>query len=242
MNVPELRGRSALVTGAASGIGRAISQALAANGARVTCVDVVAPTETITEITSRGGSALGVTADVSDLAQVRNAVATARAEFGAVQIGVNCAGILDRSPLSDLELDEWQRVLTVNLTGTFVFAKSVLEQMPDGGRLVLFASVAARTGGVKSGPSYAASKGGVLSFMKWAARHYASRGITINAVAPGPVATPMIESRGYGAEGIPLGRMGDPAELAEGVLYLASDAASWVTGLTLDINGGLYMS
>jgi 3-oxoacyl-[acyl-carrier protein] reductase len=242
VSTTELPGNVALITGASSGIGRATSLELARRGHRVACVDRQDPTETVAAITDAGGEALALVADVTATDQVAAAVKRATEAWGPVVIGVNCAGIVDDSPLPELGMDEWLRVISVNLTGTFVVSKTVLDQMPDGGRLVLLASIAGRTGGVKSGPSYAASKGGVLSFVKWAARFYAPRGITINAVAPGPIPTPMINSRGYSAAGIPVGRMGTPEEVAAGIAYLASAQAGYVTGTTLDINGGLYMN
>lgn len=239
---PPSRDTIAFVTGAASGIGRATSIALARRGHRIAAVDLHDPADTATAINDAGGEAISLVADVSKPDQVSAALATTATAWGPVSIGVSCAGLLDESALSDLAMDEWQRIINVNLTGTYVVAKHVLEQMPDGGRLVLLASVAARTGGVKSGPAYAASKGGVLAFVKWAARYYAPRGITVNAVAPGPVPTPMIDTRGYGAAGVPVGRMGTPEEIAAGIAYLTSVEAGFVTGTTLDINGGLYMN
>jgi len=244
LQVPELSGRSAIVTGAASGIGMATCHALARNGASVVCVDLTDPQPTVDSIVSEGGTAIAAQADVSDLGQIGRAADSAIAAYGKLDIGVNCAGIIDEDILENLQLADWERVLRVNLTGTYAFAKAVLEPIStDGdGRLVLFASIAARTGGVQSGPAYAASKGGVVAFMKWAARHYAARKVTVNAVAPGPIVTPLIEGRGYGAESIPLARLGSPEELAQAVVYLCSDAGSWITGHTLDVNGGLYMN
>ena len=243
MTINQLPANIALVTGASSGIGRATSLELTRRGHRVACVDRHDPTETVVAIKEAGGEALALVADVSDPDQVAAAVRSATESWGGpVIVGVNCAGIVDESTLPDLTMDEWLRVINVNLTGTYVVAKTVLDQMPDGGRLVLLASIAARTGGVKSGPAYAASKGGVLSFLKWAARFYAPRGITVNAVAPGPIPTAMISGRGYTADGIPVGRMGSPEEIAAGIAYLVSPEAGFVTGMTLDINGGLYMN
>jgi NAD(P)-dependent dehydrogenase (short-subunit alcohol dehydrogenase family) len=237
-----LHGRSAIVTGAASGIGRATAIALARNAVQVICADRSDPQEAVDTIRAAGGSATACAVDITQHEQVFAMVDLATSLHGGLDIAVNCAGIIDSSPLEDLGRDELEQVLRVNLIGSLTVAQAALAAISDGGRLVLFASVAGRTGGVMSGPSYAASKGGVIAFTKWAARHYAPRGITVNAVAPGPILTAMINDRGYGAEGIPLGRMGQPEELAEAVIFLASEGAAWMTGQTLDVNGGLYMN
>lgn len=244
ITAPELNGKVALVTGAASGIGRETSVALARNGVKVLCFDLADAQPTVNEIAANGGIALAVRGDLSSPDDVGMAVSHTLTQLGEIDIAVNCAGIISNTPIGDLSSREWDRTLQINLTGAFVLTQAVLINMMKRrtGRLILLASIAARTGGVKSGPAYAASKGGVQAMAKWSAQYAASTGVTVNVIAPGPVETPMIAELGYGASGIPLNRMGTPDDIAEAVIYLSSDSASWMTGQTLDINGGLFMN
>jgi NAD(P)-dependent dehydrogenase (short-subunit alcohol dehydrogenase family) len=231
-----LAGRSALVTGAASGIGRATVEALVRDGVRVLAFDrqeVAAPAGVVT-----------VQGDVSDEGSVAAAVARAVAEFGGIDIAVHCAGVVSETAIADLERPEWDRQLEVNLTGSYLVSQAVLPYLTksDAGRLVLFSSIAARVGGVNSGAAYVASKGGVGALGKWLARRYGPEGVTVNMIAPGPVDSPMTHGRDYAPESYPVPRMGTPAELAAAVLFLVSDAAAWITGHTLDVNGGIFMN
>lgn len=244
MTSTDLAGRVAVVTGASSGIGKAVSLALADNGATVVAFDIQPLDDTIAAIEESGGIAVAVRGNLSDPDDVRRAVSAATNGFHGLDIAVNCAGIVSDTSLEDLEMSEWERLIRVNLTGTFLFSREVMPllQKSSAGRLVLFSSLAARTGGVSAGIGYAASKGGVLSLSKWLARRYAGDGVTVNVVAPGPVDSPMTHDRTYVPADFPIARMGTPEELALSVLYLASDSAAWVTGHTLDVNGGIYMN
>lgn len=240
----ELQNRVAIVTGAASGIGAATAVALARNGVKVLCFDLSPSEDTLTRIAEAGGIASSIQGDMSVAADVRRATAAARTQFGPIDIAVNCAGVISNTPVTELGQSEWDRTIAINLTGTFHLTQSVLDEMIErrSGRLIFLTSVAARTGGVRSGPAYAAAKGGVAAMAKWTAQFAAPHGVTVNTVAPGPVATPMIDGLAYSAEAIPLARFGDPDEIASAVVYLASDAAAWTTGQTLDVNGGVFMN
>ncbi|MEQ3548950.1 SDR family NAD(P)-dependent oxidoreductase [Pseudonocardia nematodicida] len=237
-----IAGRAALVTGAASGIGRATVLALARDGVRVLAVD----RQPVDEVCAAAGdgTVVGVHGDVTDAASVTAAVSRAVEEFGGLDIAVHCAGVVSETAIEDLERPEWDLQLDVNLTGSYAVSRAVLPHLSaaGAGRLVLFSSIAARVGGVNSGAAYVASKGGVGALGKWLARRYGPAGVTVNMIAPGPVDSPMTHGRDYAPEAYPVPRMGTPEELAAAVVFLVSDAAAWITGHTLDVNGGIYMN
>jgi 3-oxoacyl-[acyl-carrier protein] reductase len=243
LHADDLAGRSALVTGAASGIGRATALALAREGARVVCLDLADPGAVVDEIAAAGGEAAGMRGSVADEGDVTGAFALCQERHGPPTIVVNAAGIVDFEPLERSDFDSWQRLLGVNLLGPMLVLKHAVGGMRDqgGGVAILFGSLAGKTGGIRSGPAYGASKGGVHALVKWAAHAYARDRIRVNAVAPGPVETPMIQGQGYTPDAIPLARFGTAEELAETVLYLASDAGAWITGQAVDVNGGAFM-
>jgi 3-oxoacyl-[acyl-carrier protein] reductase len=243
LHAAELTGRAALVTGAASGIGRATALALAREGVGVVCFDLADPGPVVQDVVSAGGQAVGSRGSVTVEADVAQAVALCEETFGPLSLAVNSAGSADFESLEDGSVETWQRQLAINLVGPMVVLKHTLALMrPRGsGCAILFGSVAGKTGGIRSGPAYGASKGGVHALVKWAAHAYAAHGVRVNAIAPGPVMTPMTEGRGYRADTVPLGRFGEPGEVAETVVYLASDAGAWITGQTLNVNGGVLM-
>ncbi len=245
-----LEDRVALVTGAGSGIGRAIALAFAREGAAVAVADLnqTAARRVADEITTAGGRATPLTLDVSQGESVTAAVAETVATWGKLEILVNNAGICPLTPLAAISLEEWNRVLAVNLTGAFLCAQAAFPHLQAcrRGRIINIASLAGRTGGVTVGLHYSASKGGVISMTKALARLLAPSGGTANCIAPGPLETPMTaewppENRELLRKQIPLGRLGQPEEVAAAALYLASDAAAFVTGATLDVNGGIAM-
>lgn len=242
--------RSALITGAGSGLGRAIALTFATEGAAVTVADLEqsAARRVADEIVAGGGRAIALALDVGRPESVAAAVRETVAAWGRLEILVNNAGICPLTPLADITLDEWNRVLAVNLTGVFLCSQAAFPHLMacDHGRIINIASLAGRTGGVTVGLHYVASKGGVISLTKALAKLLAPSGGTANCIAPGPLETPLTAAwpaatRELLRRQIPLGRLGQPAEVAAAALYLASDAAAFVTGATLDINGGIAM-
>lgn len=240
LHIADLAGRSALVTGAASGIGRATVEALSRNGVRVTGFD----RQSMDDLAIGEDRIRTVQGDVTDEGCVTDAVAAAIEAHGSLDIAIHCAGVVSETPLADLRRAEWDEQLEVNLTACQLVSRIVLPHLVRSphGRLVLFSSIAARVGGVNSGAAYVASKGGVSALGKWLARRYGSSGVTVNMIAPGPVDSPMTHGRDYDPSDYPIQRMGRPEEVAAAAIFLASDAAAWITGHTLDVNGGIYMN
>ncbi len=245
----------AIITGAGSGIGLGIAQALAAEGARVVIADInaAAGDQAAAAITASGGQALAVVTDVSDERQVAALVETVVAQWGRIDILINNAGVVVHKLLVDLELAAWQRQLDVQLTGPFLTIKHVGRHMAaraaqgqGGGKIVNISSVSAVMGRVKGGP-HCAAKGGLTMLTKVAAMELAAYGVTVNAVAPGLIDVPSQRAEEnistayktrYLAE-VPLARMGQPADIAAMVLFLCSEAADWVTGQLYLVDGGL---
>ncbi|GAA4550988.1 SDR family NAD(P)-dependent oxidoreductase [Pseudonocardia xishanensis] len=234
----------ALVTGAARGIGGATAAALAAQGFAVTATDVLPLDETVDRIREAGGTATGRVVDVRDRAAVRETVDAAAADHGGLHALVTCAGVYGRETHIDaLTEDDVDLVLDVNVKGTLWMLQAGLPHLRrTAGRVVCLGSVAGRNGGVASGPHYGASKGGVHSIVRWASKAEAQHGVLVNGIAPGAVETPMIEGRGYSPEGMPLKRFGRPEEIAAVAAFLVSDAASFLTGAVVDVNGGIFQS
>ena len=240
-----LAGKTAAVTGAASGIGLACSRALAAEGATVVLADL---NETAAQKAAREVGGHAVAADVTKPEDARRIVEEAVARGGALDVLVACAGTFHATPLDRIEPDEWDRIQDVNLRGVFLVAQAALEVMIPrrSGRIVTIASLAGQTGGLAAGASYASSKAGVVALTKSIARFAGPHGITANCVNPGLIDTPMLatwpaEVRERTVAQTPLGRIGRPEEVAAVVIMLASDAASFVHGAHVDVNGGLFM-
>ncbi len=245
-----LEGKVALVTGAGRGIGRAIAERLAAEGAAVVVSDVDLPQaeQAARELAVQGRQALAVRADVSDLRQVRQMFQMTAERFGRLDILVNNAGIIRRGSLDDHPDADWELVLAVNLKGTYYCSREAARVMKQQGhgRIVNISSVAGKVGDITSAPSYGPSKGAVNTLTKSLARELAPYGITVNAVAPHAIETEMTgewsaEKRRSILAQIPVGRLGRPEEVAAAVAFLASDEAGFITGEILDINGGYLM-
>jgi meso-butanediol dehydrogenase / (S,S)-butanediol dehydrogenase / diacetyl reductase len=243
-----LAGKVAIVTGGGSGIGRAAALRFAAEGAAVLVADVAgANAEAVAiQATAAGGTALGMAVDVTDPGQVTAMVDRAVAELGGVDVLMAAAGIIAFGDVVETEPDAWERVLAVNLTGAYLCARTVIPVMAarGGGAIV---TVSSSTGAHDAAPgtaAYVASKGGVAMLTKAMAVDHAAAGVRVNALAPGPTATPMLQAvmspeelRAFG-QAMPIGRLADPAELAAAALFLASDDASYVTGAVFAVDGG----
>jgi 3-oxoacyl-[acyl-carrier protein] reductase len=246
----KFEGKVALVTGAARGIGEAIALTLAREGADVvvTDVDLEGAQRVAQEIEGMGRKAKAVQADVSQREAVQRLVSEAVSLFGKVDILVNNAGIIRRGTFLDHDPQDWEKVLSVNLGGTFNCAKEVVPLMikQGGGKIINISSVVGKMGDIASAPSYGTSKGAINTFTKSLARELAPYGINVNAVAPHAIETDMSrewseEKRRQIVEAIPLKRLGKPEEVAEVVAFLASDGAGFITGQILDVNGGYLM-
>jgi 3-oxoacyl-[acyl-carrier protein] reductase len=226
----------------------AIAETLAAQGAGTALVDTDRGA-LHSAVLAIGKPAMAIQADVSTAADVKRAVASMVERFGSLDILVNNAGICPTTHLAEITEDEWDRVLAVNLKGAFLFCQAALpylRQSGSRGRIVNVASVGGQMGGFAVGAHYAASKAGLIGLSKSLARLLASDGVTVNCVAPGTTETGLTASwsetmRDSVQRQIPLGRLAEPEEIAEAVCFLASSHAAFITGATLDVNGGLYM-
>jgi 3-oxoacyl-[acyl-carrier protein] reductase len=246
----KLDGKVAIVTGGARGIGGQIATAFAAEGADVVIADLLdaaAAAPVLSSIAGSGQRSLLVRTDVSDERQVRAMVEAACAEFGQVDILVNNAGILHQSAFADLEVSEWDRVISVNLRGVFLCCRFVLPGMLERGRgkIINIASQLGQIGGIDL-VHYSASKAGVIGLTKALAREVSGQGIGVNAIAPGPIRTAMTprETGEWAARKLaelPLGRFGEPQEIAPTAVFLACDDSSYYVGQTLCPNGGDVM-
>jgi NAD(P)-dependent dehydrogenase (short-subunit alcohol dehydrogenase family) len=241
-------GRTAIVTGAGQGIGRAVALRLAREGARVVAADLNAAQARATAeaIEAAGLQARDVVVDVTDPADVRRMAASTVEFFGGVDILVNNAGVLRSTAVAGISSEEWDLVLNVNLKGAFLCAQAVLDTMiaRGGGRIVNMASMAGRATSTLGGAHYTAAKAGVLGLSRHLAREWAPYKINVNAVSPGIVDTPMVresideERMARVLAAIPFGRLAEPEEIAGLVCFLASDEAAYITGASVDIHGG----
>lgn len=246
-----LQGRTAIVTGSGQGMGQAVARTLAARGANVVVNDLEGDRAAAVAdgLNSGGTASMPVQADVTDAAAVKRMVDESIARFGPVHILVNNAGILYPTPVTEISEDEWDRVIGVNMKGTFLCSQAVLESMQSQGwgRIVNFSSTAGKNISTVGGAHYTAAKAGILGFTRHLAKEVASHGITVNSVCPGLIDTEMVRAtiddertRAY-TESFPISRLGEPDEVAELVAFLVSDRAAYITGAALDINGGDLM-
>jgi len=243
-----LQGKVAIVTGGASGIGRATAELFAREGARVVVADCSADggEATVRAIVGAGGEAIFVAVDVSDAAQVERMVQAALDSFGGIDILFNAAGILAFGTVLDTDERAWRRMLDVNLTGHFLCSKAVLPHMirRGGGAIINTSSSTGNHDGNANAAAYVASKGGVTLLTRCMAIDHARDNVRVNAIAPGPTDTPMLrrnmtpEEVDAFAQTFPMRRLGRPDELANAVLFLASDEATFVTGAILAVDGG----
>jgi 3-oxoacyl-[acyl-carrier protein] reductase len=239
-------GKIALVTGASRGIGRAIAELLAERGA---CVIGTATSESGAEAISAylGNNGKGFVLNVTDSESIEQALSNIRAEFGEIDILINNAGITRDNVLMRMKDDEWQDIVDTNLSSIFRLSKAVMRSMMKKryGRIISIGSVVGTMGNAGQA-NYAAAKAGVIGFSKSLAREVASRGITVNVIAPGFIETDMTkaltdEQRAGILSEVPANRLGNAKEIASAVAFLASDEAAYITGETLHVNGGMYM-
>jgi 3-oxoacyl-[acyl-carrier protein] reductase len=245
-----LDGRTAIITGAGSGFGAAMTRRFSEEGARVLACDRnrSAVEKLCDELVADGRPVRALEVDVAKSDQVAGMVEAALAAFGKIDILVNNAGISPKKDYLDYSEEDWDAVHSVNLKGEFLCARAVSEHMMANryGRIVNLSSSAWRSGGFAGGVPYTAAKAGVIGLTRALAKTLGAYGITVNAIAPGPSATQMTEtwlaewSKTF-LEQIPLGRVGEPDDIANAALFLASDEAAYITGICLDVNGGIAM-
>jgi 3-oxoacyl-[acyl-carrier protein] reductase len=249
----DLNGKVALVTGASSGIGRATAEALAASGARVAINfhrNEAGAESARARISSGGGGAIVLQADVTRAGEVQSLVERTVAEFGPIDILVNNAGsLIERLRIMDLTEERWDEVIDLNLKSAFLCCKAVAGSMMErkAGTIINVSSIAGRTGGALGSIHYSTAKGGLITFTKGLAKELGPFGVRVNAISPGVIDTPYHEQfssaemmKGY-VSAIPLGRVGAADEVASVICFLASGAASYLAGETIEINGGMFM-
>ena len=245
-----LENRVAIVTGAGRGIGAATARRLAQEGAKVVVSDIDADVgQSVADaIRSAGGTAEFLRCDVSKPAEDEQLVRDVVATFGQLDVLVNNAAIAPRIPIEDMTEEWFDRIVNVNLKSVFFLTRAAAEAMKPKryGRIICLSSTGGRIGGVINATVYGSTKAGILAMTKSFARHYAPHGILVNAVAPGAVDTRLMSNMGKEAlqgvtESGPLKRLANPAEIASVIAFLASDQSSWVTGSTVDVNGGTLM-
>ena len=247
----ELKGKVAIITGAGQGMGRAVATRLAASGAVLVVNDLNKETSdrTAEDLNSGGGTVISIPGDATSSEDVSGLINGAVNAYGTIDILVNNAGVLRPTPVIDIEEDEWDSVIKGNLKSTYLCSRAVLTTMRKGGwgRIVNFSSTAGKNISTVGGAHYTAAKAGILGFTRHLAKEEARYGITVNSVCPGLIDTEMVRStideyrtKAY-ADSFPISRLGEPSEVAELVAFLVSDRASYITGASLDINGGDLM-
>lgn len=246
-----LQGQVVVVTGAAKGIGKAIAQALGEVGAHVYIADMDGDNgpSTCAEFEKKGIRAEFIMTDITKARQVEELFAQVLSRAGKVDVLVNNAGILADGYITDISEDEWDRVMAVNLKGTFLTCRSIIPHLVERGtgKIINIASMGGKQGFPLAGVHYCATKGGIMAFSRQLALQYSPYGLRVNCVAPGTTATEMIKNRSPEkvnslVESIPLKRLGMPEDTAQAVLFLASPWADYITGETIDVNGGKYMT
>lgn len=236
-------GKTALITGAAGGIGREVVRAFVEAGATVIATDIVAGDP----FAGQAGVQY-LSYDVTSRQQTDEIAERIRREHGRLDALVLCAGSIANTPIADSTDEEWESIWRVNVMGVVNPVRRFFPMMCEqgSGKMVALGSIAAKIGGVASGPAYVAAKSAVHGLMKWTAKAGAQHGVYANIIAPGPVETPMWQNvtgrqppKAHGS--VPLGRFGQPEDIAQGILFLCSPASNWITGTTLDVNGGMLM-
>lgn len=248
-----MSGRNAIVTGGARGIGAAAALALARQGANIVVADLIDASETVDRVRDMGRQAIAVEANVAMQKDVRLMVDQAIEAFGHIDILINNAGVVHRDTLLETSEATWDRVVDVVMKGTFLCIQALYPHMRDRGygKIVNVSSISGIIGGAvsklddspektrgRSGPAYAAAKGGVITLTRWIAKDVAKDGIFVNCIAPGACETEMTKGFDYHVSMLPIARMGTPEEMAEAIVFLACDASSYITGQVLNVDGG----
>lgn len=245
-----LTDKNCVITGASRGLGRSIAEHLYAAGARVSLFDVAEDTgKTVAhDLDSKGERALFYRVDVTSVDEVERAMAETAGRLGSIDVLVNSAGIMKHLTIEEMSLEDFENIIKVNLTGTFITCKAAVPFMrkQGGGKIVNIASLGGRTGRPGVGVNYAASKAGVIGLTQTLAREQGPNGIYANSVAPGPILTELTKQASPEVfatwnAGRAVKKDGLPSDVAQTVLYLASSLSDWVTGVTLDINGGILI-
>lgn len=246
MEYMDLSNKVALITGAARGIGAASAEILSAHGASVVVADInIELAQSFAEeLNKKGRQATAVKVDVSNAESIEQMVKFTLDKYKVIDILVNNAGILDNDKLPQIKLENWERVMKINLTGAYLCTKMVIDEMiknNKGGKIVNMSSMSGKNGGPRIGIDYAASKAGVISITKSFAYYGAPYGITVNSLCPGFIATDMTTGL-FDPEIVPMKRFGTPEDVAKVVYFLSSSLSDYVTGTAVDVNGGLLMS
>lgn len=239
----KFNGKVAVITGAASGIGFETTKVLSKFGLNLVISDV-APLKKVMEQLEKNQNIISAfSCDVTNEEEIKQLVQHTIKRFGRIDYLVHCAGIMNTGGIEQISLEDWERVIKVNLTGTFLICKYIFPIMKkqNKGKIVIIGSVAGKSGGISSGIHYVASKGGVHSFLKGLALEGAPYGVLVNGIAPGPLKTNMTKGINYNTNSFPLKRLGEPKDIVGAILYLISDMSNWLTGQILDINGGMRM-
>jgi len=245
MRFGDLNGKVAVITGAARGIGLETAKVFAGNGATVVLADIdLNKAQTEAELLEKEGhEASAVAVDIIDADSIRILMQTVHDRYGRVDILVNNAGIVDSTPIPEMTVEGWDKVVDIDMRGTHLCSQAVLPYMmkQNGGRIINLASQAGQLGGWKAGVNYSSAKGGILAMTKAYARFCAPYQITVNCVAPGFIATDMTAGRNDSADEVPLKRLGTALDVAKAIFFLACDLSDYITGFTVDVNGGYYM-
>ncbi len=252
MESKRLTGDVAVVTGAASGIGKQTALTLAKEGAMVACMDIneAGVSDTVAKIAAKGGKAIAVAVDQSDSGQVAAAVKKTWEAFGKITVLINCAAAIDYKPIQDTSDEDWHRIMNINAAGYFYFLREVYPYMKrsGGGRIVQFSSSTAFSGSGFANIAYTASKAAAFGMTKHAAGLWAKDNIRVNTICPGLTETPItnagdgkVKDREAHEKAIPLGRIAQPEDMADVVLFLVSEESRYVTGATIHVNGGKYI-
>ena len=243
-------GRNAIVTGATRGIGKSIAIQLARAGVKVAVVgrNSERADSVVSQIMLEGGTALKIIGDISSEEECERIVKETADQFGGIDILVNCAGNLTSTKIEDITRHEWDNIISTNLSGTFFMIQKAIPYLEKSkaGRVINISSNAGRMGGYANSQAYTATKGGIIAITKGIARQLAPKNITVNVVCPGTTITEMSQlyddkTKATLLSRIPMGRLGQPEDTAAAVCFFASEEAGWITGATLDVNGGMYM-